>query len=102
MQKGEPRIVVDKASVLKELVNILTDMTTDWDIGFSGEIGPQTCLVSDLEFSSIDVVHLVIAIDERFQKVDFPFEQLLMVEGRYVDDLRVEDVVDFLFERLNG
>jgi acyl carrier protein len=75
-------------------------MTSDWDTGFSGGIGAQTWLVRDLGCESIDVVQFVVAIEERFQRRDFPIEKLLMVDDRYVDDLCVSQVVDFLYGHL--
>jgi acyl carrier protein len=93
---------IDKDQILSQLVEILRQMTSDWDTGFTGEIGPSTYLVCDLNCESIDIVQFVVAIEERFQRRDLPMEKLLMVDGRYVDDLRVNDVVDFLFAHLNA
>src|SRR5690554_941715 len=89
-----------REAILDDMVQILTDMTADWDLDFGGGVTADTRLIADLGFESIDVVQLVVAIEERFQQRDLPFEKLLMVDGRYVDDLRVEQVVDFLHEHL--
>ena len=90
---------VADGAILQHVVKILEEMTSDWDTGFSGGIGPDTCLV---RCESIDVVQFVVAIEERFQRRDFPIEKLLMVDDRYVDDLRVAEVVAFLHAHLNG
>jgi acyl carrier protein len=92
----------DKKRILREVTLILEDMTSDWDIEFSGGITPETSLISDLTFESIDVVQFVVALEESFNRRDFPFEKLLMTDGRYVDEIRVEQVVDFLGEQLNA
>jgi acyl carrier protein len=42
------------------------------------------------------VVYLVTAIEQRYGRRDLPFEQLLMVDGRYVDDLTVTQIAEFL------
>lgn len=81
---------------LQELVAILEDLTSDWDTGFSGSIGLDTRLIADLGFESIDVVHLIVTLEERFQRQDIPFEALLMRGGRYVSDLCVGDLSGFL------
>ena len=86
----------DRSIVLRDVVSILEDITGDWDLDLSGGIGPETRLIADLGFESIDVVQFVVAIEQRFQRRDLPFEQLLMVDGRYRDDLHVVDIVDFL------
>jgi acyl carrier protein len=95
-------VQIDNSTILREIVHILEEMTSDWDTGFSGGIGPATCLVADLGCESIDVVQFVVAIEERFKRRDFPIEKLLMVDDRYVDDLRVSDVVAFLHRQLNA
>ena len=93
---------MQRAAVLKEVLAILGDMTSDWDTGFQGQIGPDTLLVGDLAFESIDVVQLAVGIEEHFGQPGLPFETMLMADGRYVDDLRVAEVVDFLVEHLAG
>jgi len=96
-----PAVQINKKDVLHELILILQDMTSDWDLEFSGGIQPQTGLICDLTFQSIDMVQLLVAIEERFKHRNLPFEKLLMTDGRYVDELRVQEVVDFLCEHLN-
>lgn len=87
-------------SILGGVVEILDGMTRDWDTGFAGGIGPDTSLMRDLTFESIDIVMLIVAIEERFQRKGLPFEELLMVDGRYVDDLRVSEIAGFLEKHL--
>ena len=66
----------------------------------SQAVDTQTKLVADLEFESIDVIQLVVALEERFRRRNLGFDQLLMVDGRYVDDLDVAAIVRFLSTRL--
>jgi hypothetical protein len=54
--------------------------------------------MGDLEFESIDIVALIVEIERKYQRRDWPFEKLLMVDGRYVDELLVREVADFLYE----
>jgi len=91
---------MDKDGILGDVVNILNDMTGDWEIGYQGKITPETTLVGDLAFESIDVVQLAVALEEYFGQQGLPFEKLLMTEGRYVDDLRVDQIVSFLCEHI--
>lgn len=92
---------IDRETVLRDLVAILQDMTGDWDVDFEGDITPATRIVADLAFESIDVVQLIVALEERYQRKDLPFEELLMRDGRYVDDLTVGDAVEFLCRHMN-
>lgn len=93
---------LDSGRILANLVEILEDITQDWDTELSGKIGAETSLMNDLTFESIDVVMLIVAIEERFKKTGLPFDELLMIDGRYVDDLRVSELVGFLETHLNG
>lgn len=80
------------------IVNILNDMTQDWDLD-SSEIGPETKLVEELNFGSIDIIHLVVAIEEHFQQ-KLGFNELLMHDGQYVDDVSVNELVNFVSRKL--
>ncbi|HUK55200.1 MAG TPA: acyl carrier protein [Nitrospiria bacterium] len=87
---------VNSGTVQNQLIKIIEDITSDWDTGFSGQITGETRLMGDLAFESVDVVHLIVAIQERFGKHDIPFEDLVMENGRYVNDLQVSRIADFL------
>lgn len=89
-----------KEKITQELITVLENMTSDWDTGFSGKLTPATLIVSDLQFESIDVVQLIVQIETVFHRKDLPFEKLLMIDGRYKEDLRVQEVTDFLHEHL--
>lgn len=93
---------MDSGQILTNLVEILEEITQDWDTELSGKIGPDTSLMNDLTFESIDVVMLIVAIEDRFKKSGLPFDELLMIDGRYVDDLHVSEVVGFLDKHLNN
>lgn len=82
--------------ILLDVVKILQEMTGDWEMEFSDPISADTMIISDLEFESIDVVQLVVQIEEFYKRKDLPFEKLLMRNGRYRDDISVQDVTDFL------
>ena len=91
---------LSREQIGREVVKILTDMTDDWDIDFSGDIGPATRVLADLQFESIDVVQFVVQIESKFQRKKLPFEKLLMVNERYRDDFTVQEVIDFLYTNL--
>jgi acyl carrier protein len=83
-------------AIVTDLVGLLTEMTSDWDTDFSGPLTAQTRLIGDLAFESVDVVHLMLAIQEHYGRHDIPFEDLLMRDGRYVSDLDVDQIAAFL------
>ena len=87
---------INTGTIQADLIDMLKDLTSDWDTGFSGEITGETQLMGDLAFESVDVVHLIVAIQERYGKPNIPFEKLIMENGRYVSDLQVSRIADFL------
>jgi acyl carrier protein len=89
-------------NVIADLVAIVQEMTSDWDTGFEGQFGDETRLIQDLAFESIDIVQLIVAIETRFGQRDLPFEELLMEEGRYVEELSLGEVAAFLAKHLGA
>lgn len=87
---------LSKEQIEADLCTILTDMTTDWDLPNDAPITGETRLMADLAFESIDVVQLVVAIEAHFKKRQMHFEHLLMVDGRYVQELQVKQISEFL------
>ncbi len=80
----------------QDTIAVLTELTEDWDSGFGGEMTAATSIVHELEFESIDVVHLVTALEARYDRADIPFAEMLMVDGRYIEDLTVGQIAAFL------
>jgi acyl carrier protein len=69
----------------------------DWDDDQT--IGPSSLLIRDFGFASIDFVQLVVDIEEAFgQKLGF--QDLLMPDGKYVDDLSLQSITEFVEARL--
>lgn len=81
---------------LERLVTLLEDFTQDWDHEFAGVMGRDTRLLADLGFESIDIIQLVVAIQEDILKRKLSFDKLLMKDGRYVDDLSIGQIADYL------
>lgn len=90
----------DGDALLWAIKEILEAMTQEWDRETGEEITGETRLIKDLGFESIDVVQFIVAIEERFGRRGLPYEEFLMVDGRYVDEIHVKDVVDFLRKHL--
>lgn len=94
--------VSKEQSVLAALIDILEDMIADWDMDLDEPLGANTRLIIDLGFESIDVVQFIAAIEEHYRNRAIPFEQLVMKDGRYVDEIVVGDVVSFLMQHLTN
>lgn len=82
------------------VVGVLEELTADWDLDLDGGIGPDTRLMADLSFESIDVVQFVVSVEQKLGTKGIPFENLFMKEGDYVHELSVREIVDFLRSNL--
>lgn len=87
-----------ETQIQSDIIEILKDMTQEWDLDVD-KIGPDTKLVEDLSFASVDIIHLVVSIEEHF-KQKLGFNELLMSDGRYVDDLSINEVTNFVSRKL--
>jgi acyl carrier protein len=90
-----------QTQVQDAIIDILKDMTLEWELDDIGEIGSETQIVEDLGFASVDVIQLVVAIEEHFQQ-KLGFNELLMHGGQYVNDLSVTELVNFVSRKLQG
>jgi len=96
MQQTDMSDRFGRKTILRDIVTMLEDMPSDWE-DFDGEIGLNTRLVADLACSSVEIVELAVMIEDHFDMPNLPFQDLLMTaEGRYIDDLQVSDLVDFV------
>ena len=92
---------MQKQDIEVKVIAALEEMTQDWDLDSAEEIGRETGLINDLEFESIDIVQLAVALEQSFGQKGLPFEQLFMRDGDYVDEIYVKEVVDFMAGQLS-
>lgn len=83
--------------VSRRLRETLAEFIADWSL--DAEIDATTRIAADLEFDSIDVIQFVIAMERAFGTRNLGFQNLLMQDGRYVDDLTVGQIETFLANR---
>src|SRR5215470_17248541 len=89
---------VDPA-IYADITGILQNMLADWGVD-EADIDLETRLVADLEFASVDIIHLAVAIEEHYKRPRMGFQELLMKDGRYVDDVLVHQLVAFVVAKL--
>lgn len=87
---------MNKLDVEPKVISILNDLTQDWELDSDDGINMNTGLMNDLEFESIDIVQLAVALEHGFNQKGLPFEQLFMKDGDYVEEILVSDVVNFI------
>lgn len=91
-----------KSSILESIILIMKNLRSDWEMEFSNPLGPETLLVADLKLESIHLVQMVAEVEAFFKNMDLPFQELLMADKTEPYDLRVSEIVDFLYKHLNG
>lgn len=90
--------MLEVLSIEDRLKATVSEFVADW--GLDVLVERDTKLVGDLEFDSIDVIQLVIEVEKAFGTRNLGFQDLLMVDGRYVDDLSIGQMSDFLSARM--
>lgn len=81
--------------IKSDIVEIITDLVQDWGVDLNGGLTGQTQLVADLEFASVDVIQLCVAIEHYYERT-FAFQNLLMNDGKYISDLSINQMATYL------
>lgn len=82
-------------TVIDTVVAIVDDLTQDWGIEAEHPTGPDTKLVADLEFASVDIIQLCVALEQCYER-RFGFQELLMKDGSYIGDLSLGQLAAFV------
>jgi acyl carrier protein len=90
-----------KETIQSLVLKLIEEMSAEWGLERDQPIDPACQLIADLEFSSVDFVQLFVLIEEQVKR-KLGFHDLLMVDGKYIDDLRVGELVDFIEGKLNS
>ena len=86
--------------VVEQIIAIIVEMIDDWGVDVDNPIGPDTRLAADLECGSVDIILLIVTIEEHFKRPRMGFQELLMRDNRYVDDLTVGQLAAFVTLKL--
>ena len=74
---------------------IVNDLTQDWGLERTEPAGAGTLLAADLQFTSVDIIQLCVALEECYER-RFGFQDLLMKDGSYIGDLSLGHLSDFV------
>lgn len=92
---------ITERQIQTTILDLLEEMTQDWDLELDGSISLTDKLIANLNFSSVDFVQLFVAIEDEFgQKLGF--HELIMPDDKYVDDLSASQIVSFVDRKLNS
>jgi acyl carrier protein len=83
------------------VVAIVDDLTQDWGLDRDAASGADTMVVADLEFASVDIIQLCVALEQCYGR-RFGFQDLLMKNGSYVGDLSLGHLAAFVDLKLKS
>jgi acyl carrier protein len=88
-----------KDTTVATVVAIVDDLTQDWGLDRDKPTDGSTMVVADLEFASVDIIQLCVALEQCYGR-RFGFQDLLMKDGSYVGDLSLAQLAAFIDTRL--
>ncbi|MBP6716523.1 MAG: acyl carrier protein [Acidobacteria bacterium] len=85
----------DRTQITDTVIATVTNITQDWSL--SADVRPDTRLISELGFTSMDAIDLFAMLDIAFQS-KLPFEQFAVVgaNGEYRQEFTIADVAEFV------
>ena len=87
-----------REQILEHVLHVLEELRSDWDCAVP--IGPESHLVRDLSFESLDLVVLGTSIQEHYQ-TQIPFAEFLAEIGQRAQrDASVTELVIFVHRQL--
>lgn len=90
-----------RATPEETVIAVVDDLVQDWGLDLEGGIGAATRVVADLQFASVDIIQLCVALEQTYER-KFGFQDLLMKDGSYVGDLTLAQFAQFVQSRLAG
>jgi acyl carrier protein len=85
----------------RRVVAIVEDLIQDWGLELGERVGAHTRLFRDLDFASVDIIQLCVAIEQDCDR-KLGFQDLLMKDGAYVSELTIGEISAFVAKRMNG
>ncbi|MDA7422045.1 acyl carrier protein [Tritonibacter multivorans] len=80
---------------------ILTEFAEEWGLD-DLELTGSTTLKCDMGFESTDIMQLFLGLQEAFPSVKIPFQNLIMTDGKFVEDVTVQEVIAFVNREIAG
>ena len=90
-----------RATPEETVIAVVDDLIQDWGLDLDGGIGAATRVVADLQFASVDIIQLCVALEQAYER-KFGFQDLLMKDGSYVGDLSLAQFARFIEPKLSA
>lgn len=86
-------------TVQQIVTGLVEDFISDWGLD-DLEISNATMLKADIGFDSSDTMQLFAAISEHYSHVEFKFQELVVQDEKFVDDLSLGQVIVFVLKQI--
>jgi len=86
---------VQSNTTINTVIAVVGDLIQDWVLDLDAPISADTLLAQDLEFASVDIIQLCVALERSYDR-RFGFQDLLMKDGSYVGDVSVGAFAEFI------
>jgi len=83
----------------KTVIAVVEDLVQDWGLELEEPVSGKTMLVAQLEFASVDIIQLCVALEQSYER-KLGFQDLLMRDGSYVGDLSIAQVAAHVESKL--
>lgn len=88
-------------SVENIIIGLTQDLVEDWGLD-DIEISRETTLKGDIGFDSSDTMQLFTAIQEHYKGIPFKFQELVVKDNKFVDDLTLGQIIVFVLKKLSA
>ena len=83
----------------KTVIAVVEDLVQDWGLELDEPVSGKTMLVAQLEFASVDIIQLCVALEQSYER-KLGFQDLLMRDGSYVGDLSIAQIAAHVESKL--
>lgn len=88
---------LDRPTIESLVITAIEALLEDSDLDLDEPIASETTLNDDLCLSSVEAMELFARVDIAINR-RLRYEQLVLVDGQYRDELTVGELVDFIWE----
>ena len=86
------------SATVETVISTIEHLMQDWEV--EEPIRPETRVVADLGFESIDLIQMIGALERAFRLHGISLVDMLVADGRYVDDLSIGQIADGIAHRI--
>jgi len=88
-------------TVEEVVIGLVNDFVEDWGLD-DLDVNKSTMLKADIGFDSSDTMQLFAAVSEHYNYVEFKFQELVVQDDKFVDDLSLGQVIVFVLKQLKS